>query len=80
MHVKHIRKVGMGFKKIDKLIQEADLKKNPEVLQGSRKRKETYIAVYLTKEEKEKVNRYAQEQGVSASTLIRLLLKKKGIL
>ena len=67
----------MGFKKAEEFIQEADLKKNPP---KERKRRKSYLAVYLTDEEKEKVNRYAQEQGVSASTLISLLLKEKGIL
>jgi ribosomal protein S4 len=69
----------MGFKKIEEFIQEADLKKNP--VQGkSKTKRRSYLAVYLTEEEKEKVNRYAREQGVSASTLVRLLLKKEGVL
>jgi molybdopterin-guanine dinucleotide biosynthesis protein A len=72
----------MGFKKIDDFIQEADLKKNavPKREKGRKKRSETYLAVYLSKEEKERVNRYAEEQGISVSALIRLLLKKEGIL
>ncbi|RUM41181.1 MAG: hypothetical protein DSY34_04195 [Desulfurobacterium sp.] len=70
----------MGFKKIDEFIQEADLKKNATPKKGRKKRSETYLAVYLSKEEKEKVNQYAEEQGVSASTLVRMLLKREGIL
>jgi len=69
----------MAFKKIDDFIQEADLKKNP-VQEKEKGKRKTYLAVYLTQEEKEKVNRYAREQGVSASTLVRLLLKREGIL
>ena len=70
----------MGFKKIDDFIQEADLKKNVTPKKGRKKRSETYLAVYLSREEKEKVNQYAEEQGVSASTLVRMLLKREGIL
>ncbi len=70
----------MGFKKIDDFIQEADLKKNTTPKKGRKRRSETYLAVYLSKEEKEKVNQYAEEQGVSASTLVRMLLKREGIL
>ena len=69
----------MGFKKIEDFIQEADLKKNP-VKKESRSKRKSYLAVYLTGEEKEKINRYAREHGISASTLVRLLLKKEGIL
>ncbi len=69
----------MAFRKIDDFIQEADLKKNP-VQEKEKAKRKTYLAVYLTKEEKEKVNRHAKEQGISASTLVRLLLKRKGIL
>ncbi|NIA09542.1 MAG: hypothetical protein GWP10_07400, partial [Nitrospiraceae bacterium] len=61
----------MGFKKVDDFIQEADLKKNVAHKKGRMKRSETYLAVYLSKEEKEKVNRYAEGQGVSTSTLVR---------
>ena len=69
----------MRFRKIEDFIQEADLKKNPTQKKFKSKRK-AYLAIYLTEEEKERVNRYAQEQGVSVSTLVRLLLKKEGVL
>ena len=69
----------MGFRKIEDFIQEADLKKNPAQGKSKSKRK-SYLAVYLTEEEKEKVNRYAREQGVSVSTFVRFLLKKEGVL
>ena len=67
----------MGFRKIEDFIQEADLKKNPTQRKSKRK---SYLAVYLTEDEKEKVNHYAQKQGISVSTFVRLLLKKEGIL
>ncbi|MEO2069590.1 MAG: hypothetical protein ABGX27_08815 [Desulfurobacteriaceae bacterium] len=70
----------MGFKRMDEFLQEADLKKNVTSKKGKRKRSETYLAVYLSREEKEKVNQYAEEHGVSASTLVRMLLKREGIL
>jgi len=70
----------MGFKKIDDFIQEADLKKNVTPKKGRKKRRETYLAVYLSKEEKEKINKYAEEHGVSASALVRMFLKREGVL
>ena len=70
----------MAFRKIDDFIQQANLKQNATPKKSRRKRSETYLAVYLSKEEKEKVNQYAEEQGVSASTLVRMLLKREGIL
>jgi len=69
----------VSFKRIEDFLQEADLKKNSRQEKLSNKRK-LYLAVYLTAEEKEKVNRYARQQGISASTLIRILLRKEGIL
>ncbi len=74
------------FKKVEELekaadfLKEADLKKNASTKRARRKRSETYLAVYLSREEKEKVNQYAQEQGISVSTLVRMLLKREGIL
>jgi len=70
----------MGFRRLDEFIQEADLKKNHTAKKGKRKRSEAYLAVYLSKEEKEEVNRYAEEQGISVSALVRMLLKREGIL
>jgi hypothetical protein len=80
MQYKHIGEVAMGFKRVDEFLQEADLKKNVTSKKGKKKRSETYLAVYLSREEKEKVNQYAEEHGVSASTLVRMLLKREGIL
>jgi len=69
----------MDFKKIEEFIQEADLKKNL-IKKETKSRRKSYLAVYLTEEEKEKVNRYARELGISTSTLVRFLLKREGIL
>ena len=66
------------FKKLDpkeeakKFVQKADLKKN----RSSRKRSETYIAVYFSKEEKERILELANEKGLSASSFIRSILKE----
>ncbi len=66
------------FKKLDpkeeakEFVQKADLKKN----RGSRKRSETYIAVYFSKDEKEIILELANERGLSASSFIRSILKE----
>jgi hypothetical protein len=72
----------MVFKKfeendIEQFINEADQKKNaPKKVRRFNKP----LQVYLTEEERKKVVSYAKEQGLSASALIRLLLKEKRII
>jgi hypothetical protein len=72
----------MAFKKIEEndieqFIKEADQRKNTP---KKAKRFNKPLQVYLTEEEREKVVSYAREQGLSASALIRILLKEKGII
>jgi len=72
----------MVFKKfeendLEQFIKEADQKKNTS---KKVKKFNKPLQVYLTEEEREKVVSYAREQGLSASALIRLLLKEKGII
>jgi glutamate-1-semialdehyde aminotransferase len=72
----------MVFKKIEEneleqFINEADQKKNtPKKVKKFNKP----LQVYLTEEERKKVVSYAREQGLSASALVRILLKEKGII
>jgi predicted DNA binding CopG/RHH family protein len=63
-------------KEVKEFVQKADLKKS----RGSKKRSETYIAVYFTKEEKEKILELANEKGLSASSYIRSVLKELKII
>jgi len=69
------------FKKIEEdkaaeFISKADLKKSKK----SKKKSETYVAVYLTMEEKEKLLSKAEEKGLSASSFIRIILKDNDII
>jgi len=70
------------FKKIEEeklkeFTESADQKKN---VLPKKKRFNKALQVYLTEEERKKVVEYAREQGLSASALIRLLLREKGII
>jgi len=70
------------FKKLDpkekakEFVQKADLKKN----KGLKKRSEAYIAVYFSREEKEKILELANEKGLSASSFIRSVLKEQKLI
>jgi len=69
------------FKKVDEdklknFVESADQKKNVK----KEKKFNKPLQVYLTEEERKKVVEYAKEQGLSASALIRLLLREKGII
>jgi len=71
----------MMFKKIDEdklqdFMESADQKKNVK----RERRFNKPLQVYLTEEERKRVVEYAREQGLSASALIRLMLKEKGII
>lgn len=82
-----------GGKKSDDFAGGADLIKNPQPQEaatekniGGRPRKppgqekNKYIPVYLTIEEREKVSAFVSSRGMTASGLIRSLLKRKGAL
>ena len=52
-------------------VKNADLRKNA----GRSKRSEAYVAVYFSKEEKNKILQLASEKGLSALSFIRSVLK-----
>jgi predicted DNA binding CopG/RHH family protein len=66
------KKIDLDKKEAKEFVKKADLKKNA----GTRKRSETYIAVYFSQEEKEKILELANEKGLSASSFIRSVLKE----
>ncbi len=71
----------MSFKRLTetearKFVNKADLKKSSR----KRKKSETYIAVYFSQEEKEKILELAEERGLSASSFIRSVLKEQKLI
>jgi len=70
------KKIDLGKKEAKEFVKKADLKKNT----GTKKRSETYIAVYFSKEEKEKILELASEKGLSASSFIRSVLKEQRLI
>jgi len=70
------KKIDIDKKEVKEFVKKADLKKNT----GTRKRSETYIAVYFSQEEKEKILELASEKGLSASSFIRTVLKEQKLI
>ena len=70
------KKIDLDKKEAKEFVKKADLKKNA----GTKKRSETYIAVYFSKEEKEKILELASEKGLSASSFIRSALKEQKLI
>jgi len=70
------KKVNTNEREVKEFVRKADLKKNA----SSKKRSEAYIAVYFSREEKEKILELAAEKGLSASSYIRSLLKELRII
>jgi len=70
------KKIDINKKEVKEFVKKADLKKNTR----AKKRSETYIAVYFSKEEKEKIIELANEKGLSASSFIRSILKERKII
>jgi len=70
------KKIDLSKKKAKEFVKKADLKKNT----GTQKRSETYIAVYFSKEEKEKILELASRKGLSASSFIRSILKEQKLI
>jgi predicted DNA binding CopG/RHH family protein len=70
------KKIDIDKKEAKEFVKKADLKKNT----GTRKRSETYIAVYFSQEEKEKILELASEKGLSASSFIRTVLKEQKLI
>ena len=70
------KKIDIDKKEAKDFVKKADLKKNT----GTRKRSETYIAVYFSQEEKEKILELASEKGLSASSFIRTVLKEQKLI
>jgi len=70
------KKIDLDKKETKEFVKKADLKKNT----GTKKRSETYIAVYFSKEEKEKILELAGEKGLSASSFIRSVLKEQKLI
>ena len=70
------KKIDLDKKEAKEFVKKADLKKNA----GTKKRSETYIAVYFSKEEKEKILELANEKGLSASSFIRSVLKEQKLI
>jgi len=70
------KKVDLDKKETKEFVKKADLKKNT----GTKKRSETYIAVYFSKEEKEKILELASKKGLSASSFIRSVLKEQRLI
>ena len=70
------KKIDIDKKEAKEFVKKADLKKNT----GTRKRSETYIAVYFSQEEKEKILELASEKELSASSFIRTVLKEQKLI
>jgi predicted DNA binding CopG/RHH family protein len=70
------KKIDLDKKEAKEFVKKADLKKNA----GTRKRSETYVAVYFSQEEKEKILELATEKGLSASSFIRTVLKEQKLI
>ena len=70
------KKINLDKKETKEFVKKADLKKNT----GTKKRSETYIAVYFSKEEKEKILELASKKGLSASSFIRSVLKEQRLI
>ena len=70
------KKIDLDKKEAGEFVKKADLRKNT----GTKKRSETYIAVYFSKEEKEKILELASEKGLSASSFIRSVLKEQKLI
>jgi len=72
------KKIDLNKKEAEEFVKKADLKKNTGT--KKRSRSETYIAVYFSKEEKEKILELANEKGLSASSFIRSILKEQKLI
>jgi len=70
------KKIDINKKEAKKFMERADLKKNVK----SKKKSETYVAVYFSREEKEKILELANEKGLSASSFIRSVLKEQKLI
>ena len=70
------KKIDIGGRDIKDFVGKADLKKNT----ARRKRSETYVAVYFSQEEKEKLLELAGRKGLSASSFIRSVLKEHSLI
>ena len=51
-----------------------------KIIDATKKRSETYIAVYFSQEEKDKILELASEKGLSASSFIRSILKEQKLI
>jgi predicted DNA binding CopG/RHH family protein len=70
------KKIDLNKKEAKEFMKKADLKKNAV----TKKRSETYVAVYFSKEEKEKILELASRKGLSASSFIRSILKEQELI
>jgi transcriptional regulator with PAS, ATPase and Fis domain len=72
-------------KAVDKFIKSADMTKTRKSGIGRPKKKESekankQVFINLTEEQKNKLDNHANEMGISSSTIMKMLLKKEGII
>ena len=72
---------------VDKFIKSADMTKTATIKKttGRPKKKESekancQVFINLTEEQKNKLDTHANEMGISSSTIMKMLLKKEGII
>ena len=72
-------------KAVDKFIKSADMTKTRKAGIGRPTKKESekankQVFINLTEEQKNKLDTHANEMGISSSTIMKMLLKKEGII
>lgn len=72
-------------KAIDKFIKSADMTKSRKTGVGRPRKKESekankQVFINLTEEQKNKLDSYSSNMGISSSTVMKMLLSKEGII
>lgn len=70
------KKINITKKETKEFLKKADLKKSSK----KKKKSETYIAVYFSQDEKERILELANEKGLSASSFVRSILKEQKLI
>jgi len=70
------KRINLEGRNVQDFVRKADLRKNSK----RRRQSETYVAVYFSTEEKEKLLELAGRKGLSASSFIRSVLKEQSLI
>ena len=88
MAIKDMSDLSLGNKPnsaVDKFIKSADMTKSRKAGVGRPKKKESekankQVFINLTEEQKNKLDSYSSNMGISSSTVMKMLLAKDGII